>query len=197
MPPVVARSTRWLLVVLPVIVLVVSHPIWLGLAGAALVRSDPPARADLAVVLAGGWRGNRILKAAELVREGWVTRVLVSGIYFYDWAEPEAAIAFAVRHGYPREWFIPIAHRAESTAEEARIITEKLRQMGVRRILLVTSDYHTRRAASCFRHAASELEIRVIAAPDPDFPKPWWRSRQGRKTFVLEWLKTASWRLGM
>lgn len=174
-----------------------SHPLWLGLAGAALVHNEAPARAEIAVVLAGGWRGNRILKAAELVREGWVPRALVSGTYYYGWAEPDAAIEFAVRHGFPREWFIALAHSARSTEEEAGIVVQRLRQMGVKRLLLVTSDYHTRRALGCFRRVAPDLEIRAIGAPDPDFPPQWWRSRQGRKTFLLEWMKMVSWRLGI
>lgn len=197
MPSSGPRLARWLILFALGVLVVLSHPVWLGWAGAALVRDERPVRADLAVVLAGGWHGNRILKAAELVRDGWAPRVLVSGIYYYDWAEPDAAIALAARHGYPREWFIGLAHRARSTAEEARIVTERLRQMGARRILLVTSDYHTRRAMGCFREAAPDLEFRAIAAPDPDFPRQWWRSREGRKTVLLEWMKMVSWRLGM
>lgn len=167
------------------------------MAGAALVRDEQPVRADLAVVPAGGWRGNRILKAAELVRDGWVPKVLVSGTAYYGWSESDAAIEFAVRRGYEREWFIAFPHGAQSTEEEARLIGERLRRMGVRRILLVTSDYHTRRAWGCFRQALPEIEVRAIAAADPDFPPAWWRSRQGRKTFLLEWMKMVSWRLGM
>ncbi len=197
MPPAAPHRARWLIVILLAAAIVCSHPIWLRWAGAALVRNEPPMPADVAVVLAGGWRGNRILRAAELVRQGWAPRVLVSGTQYYGWSEPDAAIDFAVRHGYPRDWFVALPHGAQSTEEEARIVTDRLRAMGVKRVLLVTSDYHTRRAAGCFRQVAPELELRAIAAADPDFPERWWQSRQGRKTFLLEWLKMLSWRLGM
>jgi uncharacterized SAM-binding protein YcdF (DUF218 family) len=60
-------------------------------------------------------------------------------------------------------------------------------------VLLVTSNYHTRRAANLFRAAAPDLTFIPIAAPDQDFsPDSWWRSRQGQKTFLMEWEKTVA-----
>ena len=38
--------------------------------GAMLVDSEPPQEADIAVVLAGDGSGHRIMKAADLVRQG-------------------------------------------------------------------------------------------------------------------------------
>ncbi len=151
----------------------------------------------MVVVLGGGYRGNRILRAAELVRAGFAPRVLVSGSSFYGRPEPELAIEFAVRHGYPREWFLGLPSQARSTREEASIIAAELRRLGVRRFLLVTSDYHTRRARACLQQVADGMSFRTIAAPDEDFPRPWWRSRMGQKTVFLEWTKMIAWRLGM
>jgi hypothetical protein len=37
------------------------------------------------------------------------------------------------------------------------------------------------------------VEFRVIAAQDEFFrPGDWWKSRQGQKQFVLEWMKTVT-----
>ena len=37
------------------------------------------------------------------------------------------------------------------------------------------------------------MDFRVIAAPDKLFrPDQWWRTREGQKRFVLEWMKTVS-----
>jgi uncharacterized SAM-binding protein YcdF (DUF218 family) len=192
-----ARRFRWLIPVVLLAVVVWTHPLWLGLAGRLLVRNDPLFRADAAVVLAGGWQGNRILRAAELVRDGWAPRVLVSGVYLYERPESDLAIEYAVSRGYPRQWFVSVPHRARSTQEEARILVAELRRLAVRRVLLVTSDYHTRRALACFRREAPELEFRVVGAADEDFPAAWWMSRQGRKTVLLEWMKTIAWTLGL
>ncbi|HZS49773.1 MAG TPA: hypothetical protein VFA54_02855, partial [Bryobacterales bacterium] len=61
--------------------------LWLREIGEFLVVSDAPQNADIAVVLAGDGFGRRILKAAELVRQGYVPRVLVDGprgMYGFD-----------------------------------------------------------------------------------------------------------------
>jgi uncharacterized SAM-binding protein YcdF (DUF218 family) len=186
----------WVVVIVVVLAAVLAHPLWMGALGRYLVKADGPSRADIAVVAAGDGYGNRILKAAELVRQGFTSRVLVSGPDgMYDSNEADLAIAFVVHRGNPPSWFIPFPIRAYSTREEARAIAPELRRLGVRRVLLVTSDYHTRRAGSVYRGAAPDLEFRVVAAPDKFFrADDWWRTREGQKRFVLEWLKTiAGW----
>jgi uncharacterized SAM-binding protein YcdF (DUF218 family) len=167
--------------------------------GDFLVDAGPPVHADIAVVLAGDMWGHRILKAAQLVQEGFVPKVLVSGPSGnYGQYESDLAVAFAVRHGYPRDWFIPFPLEAASTDEEARIIVPELRRRGVRSLLLVTSDYHTRRAGRIYRRQAPDLKIRVVSAPDEYFRADgWWRTRQGRKQAFFEWSKTVAGWMGL
>jgi uncharacterized SAM-binding protein YcdF (DUF218 family) len=177
--------------------LAATHTAWMTALGKHLVREDGPAKADLAVVLAGDKYGNRILKAAELVRQGYVPTVLVSGPAWYGTYESDIAIAFAVRHGYPAGWFVSVPHSAESTGDEAWQILRALESRRTNSFLLVTSDYHTARAGRIFRRAlrksGSRMQMRVVAAPDRWFqPESWWRTREGRKTFALEWSKTLS-----
>ncbi len=176
-----------------------TYPLWLAALGESLVRVDDPAPADVAVVLAGDGFGHRILRGAELARQGLVPLVLVSGPdSFYGFNEAELAIPFAVRAGYPERWFVAVPHRSRSTAEEAAAIAAELRRRGVASCALVTSSYHTRRAGRLFRAAAPEVRFRVIAAQDEHFrPAQWWRSREGRKIFALEWIKTVSCWLGL
>ena len=81
------------------VVLPITHTAWLTALGNRLVREDGPAKADLAVVLAGDKYGNRILKGAELVSRGYVPAVLVSGPGLYNTYECDMAIEFAVREG--------------------------------------------------------------------------------------------------
>ena len=164
--------------------------------GSYLVKAGPPEKADAALVLAGDSSGNRILKAAELERQGFVPKVVVSGPgKTYGYFECDLAIPFAVKHGYPESYFEHAEHSAHSTAEEAQITIAKLRREGYKRIELVTSDYHTRRAAKIFRAAAPDLTFIVVAAPDEYFSASgWWRNREGQKTFLYEWEKTiAGW----
>ena len=164
--------------------------------GSYLVHQDQPKHADLALVLAGDATGNRIIRAAELVRQGYVPKVVVSGPSGqYGLYECDLAIPFAVRAGYPESYFIHFEHDAHSTQEEAANAVAELKRLGTRHVLLVTSDYHTRRAGRILRAAAPDVEFTVVAAPDLYFSASgWWHNREGRKTFLVEWEKTvANW----
>jgi len=176
-----------------------THAWWLAGLGRLLVRDEGPARADIAVVLAGDYYGNRVLRAAELVKQGYVPHVLVSGPHLiYGFYECDLAIPFAVQRGYPENWFIRAPNETHSTREEASAILADLRRRGVHRVLLVTSDYHTARAARVYRAAAPDLHVRVVAVPDEYFRADgWWRNREGRKVFLVEWMKTVANVLGM
>lgn len=162
--------------------------------GGYLVKAEPPVKADVILVLAGDGFGHRILTAAELARQGYAPKVLVSGPDGnYGNYECDLAIPFAVRAGYPESMFLHFEHRARSTGEEVLVVVEKLRAMGVKRVLLVTSDYHTRRAGKIFRRAAPDIEIHVTAAPDEYFrADSWWKEREARKIVLYEWMKTVA-----
>jgi uncharacterized SAM-binding protein YcdF (DUF218 family) len=170
--------------------------------GRSLVLDEGPVKADLALVLAGDQYGRRILAGGDLVRQGYVPKVLVSGpCCHYDIPESELAIAHAVRRGYPAGWFEPVVNQGLSTRDEARAFYPELARRNVRRFLLVTSDYHTRRAARIFRSELgarhSGIEVRMVAVPDEHFrPETWWRSRESRKIVLLEWSKTLATMLG-
>ncbi len=183
---------------LPVFVLVLyfSRTWWLDGIGAFLVKAGGPARADAVLVLAGDRWGNRILKGAELVREGYAPKVFVSGPDGeYGHYESDLAIEFAEHAGYPASYFVPLTHDARSTREEANKVIPMLRARGIRNVDLVTSDYHTRRAGDIFRRLAPDMQFHVVAAPDHFFAvHGWWQNREGRKIVFLEVTKTiANW----
>jgi uncharacterized SAM-binding protein YcdF (DUF218 family) len=200
---VARHPSRFLKVFVCIIVVVgllaATHSLWLAMLGRALVRDDGPARADIAVVLAGDYTGGRILKAAELVKEGYVPDVLVSGPQvLYGLYECDVEISFAVRHGYPESWFIRAPNHALSTRDEAASVLPDLRRRGVHRFLLVTSDYHSARAGRIFRKMGRDFDIRLVTAPDEYFhADDWWRNREGQKTFFFEWSKTVANAVGM
>ena len=181
----------------------VSAPLWLPVVGRALVVDDGPAKADLAVVLGGDLSGGRIAAAGELIRKGYVPAALISGPDgLYDRHESDFEIAYAVRLGYPAKWFIPLPHEAHSTRDEAVVVLKDLHRRGVHSILLVTSDFHTRRAARIFRAAEraqdADIAIRSVAVHGKAFqPDSWWKSREGREVAFLEWTKTISGAFGL
>jgi uncharacterized SAM-binding protein YcdF (DUF218 family) len=182
---------------------ILARSLWLPLLGYALVHDDGPAHADIAVVLAGDYVGHRIEKAAELIRQGYVPAALISGSPgFYGLHECDFEIAYAVRLGFPAQWFIPLPHSALNTRDEALVVLAELRRRNVRSFLLVTSDFHTARARRIFLAAARAMgggpAMRTVAAPDQFFrPDSWWRNREGQKTAFFEWSKTVATALGM
>ena len=198
--PGTLRRFRWLLaVVLAVVLVLATYPIWLTVLGGYLVHSDAPVPADMIVVLAGDFTGSRILTAGNLVRQGFAHQALISGpAGVYGIYESELAIAMAVRNGYPAAYFVAFPNDSKSTASESEAVISELRKLHVHKIDLVTSNFHTRRAAKIFRSHAPDMEVHVVAAPDRYFtPNGWWKEREGRKTFVMEWMKTVGEWLGM
>ena len=142
-----------------VLIAVVLHAQILGALGAYLVNAVPPQNADAALVLAGDGWGYRMLTAAQLARDGFVPKVLVSGPDgAYGNHECDLAIPFAVKHGYPESYFVHMEHSARSTVAEAQAILPVIRRMGIQRLIVVTSNFHTRRAGSDFS--------KVSAGPD-------------------------------
>ena len=195
----ISRRPLLIALLLLVLIFVVPYRFWLANAGGALVWIEPPQKADIVVVLAGDFSGNRILTAAALVRQGFAPVVLVSGPgEIYGLHESDLAIPFAVHRGFPPSYFVAFPHDATSTAAEAKYVVQELRRRRAHRVELVTSNYHTRRARAIFMAAAPDLEFHMTSAPDPNFtPGAWWQNREGRKTFLLEWTKTVTSWVGM
>lgn len=199
MAPFRLRKATLVLPVLLAIGLWITHALWLGALGRYLIRADTPAPADYAVVLAGDFYGHRVLAGGDLVRRGLVRKALVSGPrWCYGQPESDLAVNFAVNHGYSADYFLKFPDDATSTRDEARAIVPELRRLGARSFLLVTSDFHTRRAGRYFRALAGDLNMRVVAVPDEYFRwNSWWSNREGLKIFYMEWSKTLSSYLGM
>jgi uncharacterized SAM-binding protein YcdF (DUF218 family) len=180
------------------LVLFLTRTWWLSAAGYALIHDEGPAKADIAVVLGGDEYGHRIIRAGELVREGYVPAVLVSGPPgYYGLHESELAIPFAVNHGFPAEYFIPFPNDALYTKTEARAILGELRRRGVKSFLLVTSTYHSARARRIYlameRTLGGGPDMRTVATSDEFFrPDSWWRTRAGQKVAFMEWSKTVA-----
>ncbi|HLK18511.1 MAG TPA: YdcF family protein [Bryobacteraceae bacterium] len=191
------RRFRWLLLLALVAILVLAtYPFWLTALGTFLVKNDGPAKADMVVVLAGDATGNRIFTAGNLVRQGFAPVALISGpAGVYGHYESDLAIEMAAKQGYPASYFVAFHNDSKSTASESEAIVSELRRRNVHSIDLVTSNYHTRRAGRTFRNLAPGIAVHVVAAPDQYFTaNAWWKEREGRKTFLIEWMKTvASW----
>ena len=165
-----------------------------------MVDDEPPVKAELIVVLAGDWLGGRVLKAGELVRQGYAPKALLSSpVHHYGVPEGELAMRFAERHGFEAALFEPFAIKGNSTEEEAVELLGEARRRGLHRILIVTSDFHTRRARRIYRSMNnSGIEVHFASAPYARFSADsWWKTREGRKTWLLEFTKLVTGIVGM
>lgn len=191
------RRSRWIagLLVFPILLIAyVSTSTWLPFFGNYLIQAEPPRPAEAAVVLAGDGWGLRVLRGGELVRDGFVPKALVSGPPgLYGFYESDLAVKFAVQKGLPEQAFEALHVDYRSTQEEAHAIVEELKRRNLRRVMIVTSDYHTRRAGRIWRYIAPWLELQMVAAPDRYFrPGSWWRDREASKRVFSEWTKMAA-----
>jgi uncharacterized SAM-binding protein YcdF (DUF218 family) len=184
------RLLFFLFVLAVVCLLYLVHDPLLRMVGKFWVVDDAPQVSDAIVMLGDdNYSGDRAARAAELFREGLAPRVIASGRYL----RPYASIAELEEHdltddGVPAGAIVRLAHRAENTRDESREISQLIASRGWKRILLVTSNYHTRRARYiCIRAFPPGTLLRVVAARDSDYdPHDWWRTRTGLKIFGHE-----------
>jgi len=179
-----------------VAVIVFQKPLLMAV-GESLIVSEPLEKADLIYVLAGDFFGSRVLLGADLGARGYAPQVVLSGGAYSSSVIPltysgDLAVQFAVEHGYPPALFEAVRMDASSTIDEARAMGPIFRRMGARRVMLVTSNFHSRRAALVFRLVLPDVHFCVVPSPDVDYdPNSWWKTQRGRRLVASEYEKIA------
>lgn len=168
--------------------------LWAANAGRILVV-DAPERSDTMVVLAGE-TDHRPAKALELLRQGYAQRVVMdvrAGAKIYQFTQAELAEQYV--RGLPEAAAVRICPIVGlSTRDEAHDVEGCLTGEDGNRILIVTSDFHTRRALSIFRREIRGKSFAIAATHDEaQFGARWWEHRQWAKTCFEEWLRLAWW----
>lgn len=163
-------------------------------AGTILVV-DAPEPSDVIVVLAGE-TDRRPAHALELLDKGFAPRVVIdvpAQAKVYDTMQIDIAERFIQR--LPQSGSISVCPIwGLSTRAEAHDVANCLANQPVRRVLIVTSDFHTCRSLSIFRHEVHGKTFSTGAARDPaQFGTRWWTHRQWAKTLVDEWIRLFWW----
>ena len=157
-----------------------------------VVESAQPA--DLILVLAGE-TDFRPAHALELLRRKMAPRVMIDvpDVKIYDAFQMELARKYASSlPEAPAVSVCPIY--GLSTREESHDVEKCLASENVRSILIVTSDFHTRRALSIYRHELRGRTFGISGSHDSlQFGTRWWTHRQWAKTCAEEWLRTLWW----
>ena len=181
---------------------------WVG-AQLLIVKSEMPA-ADAIVVLSGSSTYvERTAHAAKLYREGRARIVvltndgLLSGWNEKEQRNPlfcELAVRELRQHGVPADRIQIVPGQAAGTFEEVRLVKEFAASHSLKRLLVVTSAYHSRRALWSARRIAAGSGVEPgIDSPPPGWQTPspsnWWLHRWGWKVVAGEYVKLAYYRL--
>jgi uncharacterized SAM-binding protein YcdF (DUF218 family) len=165
------------------------HPL-LRAAASFWIVQDRIEPADIIIVIGDDdFTADRAKQAAALFHAGWAHQILASGRMLRPYASIADYMARDLESdGVPPSAILRFSHRADDTREEAEGLRVMAEEKDWRRILLVTSNYHTRRARYIFRKVfPASVRLEIASAPDSDFdPSVWWESRRGRKLFFLE-----------
>ena len=196
------RGIALLPVLVLALVIVVVWAFWepmLGGVGTFLDNGEAPKKADAIVVLAGGWRGERVEAAAELKEKGYAGLVVVSGaVTLYGQKECALALSYVESMGRGTEGWVCANSETNSTREESEAVLDSLRRRGVKRALIVSCDTHMRRAGRLWRKKAPDLELTFVSAKSRNFElKRWYRTREGWKAVVMEWTKLVTSEVGI
>jgi vancomycin permeability regulator SanA len=158
---------------------------------------DSPEKADAIIVLAGETKV-RPARALQLLRQGTAPHVFLDAEtrdLLYDQRLIDIAQKYVDGTGEGSRMSVcPI--EGFSTIAEADDVARCLQPLSVHRVLIVTSDYHTRRALMIFRHHLPEYQFSVAAARNPtQFGQEWWTHREWAKTTLDEYMKITWWEL--
>ncbi len=183
--------------------------LWIALApflADALVVERPIARADAFLILSGAADyAQRADGGARAFQDGLAPRILITddnerggwddrtqgNPFFIDRMEGMLKAA-----GVPAGAIERLLGKVHGTDDEAELAVRTATARGYRSILIVTSDYHSRRALWAFDKAAADngadLTVGLIRSPSgPRYPGryTWWMTRRGWRTVGAEYVK--------
>jgi hypothetical protein len=186
------RTMRYWIVALAALAVIVM--LFATLAGSTLVVNAPE-RSDVILILAGE-TNHRPARGLQLLDQGYGQRLLIDvPAEASTFGASEVQLATKYAQALPEAASIGICPIVGlSTRDESQDAEKCLEREQASRVLIVTSDFHTRRALSIFRHEIHGKTFSIAASYDEaQFGMPWWRRRQWAKTFFEEGLRFLWW----
>jgi uncharacterized SAM-binding protein YcdF (DUF218 family) len=167
--------------------------------GNFLVVSQPPLPSDAIVVLAGGDPG-RALEAADLYQAHMAPYVVVTtetppkmfedakrhGVELFQ--TYENYVRTLRGYGVPEQNILRIEPYVGDTLDELTRVRDLAREKQWKRLIIVTSNFHTRRSWLVCRYVLQpEIAATVIASKYDSFnPSAWWTTQGQVRTFSIE-----------
>ena len=109
---------------------------------------------------------------------------------------PRTLVAAGIASGR----IVVLERRVRNTFDELVAAADWASRAGQRRLLVVSSPYHTRRVLVLAAATAPGLEVGISPAPvEGGLARPWWSRRYDRRYVIYEWgaLIDNSWRHGL
>jgi uncharacterized SAM-binding protein YcdF (DUF218 family) len=157
---------------------------------ASWIVEDALERADAIIILSDdNYLAQRATRATELFQRGLAPLVVASGRQLRPYAGISELMEKDLKaRGVPKNAILRFPQSTDSTIEEAGALSELAAKRGWKRVIVVTSNYHTRRARYIFRRVfPAGTDVRVAASVSDEFdPGEWWKKRSGRKRFFTE-----------
>jgi uncharacterized SAM-binding protein YcdF (DUF218 family) len=163
-----------------------------------LIVERPVEQPDAILVLAGGSAfRDRTRFAAELFQRKAAPRILLTDDGEqggWDQAEQRNPFFFErarlelLASGVPGSAIEVLPGVVQSTREESEVVKSSAGDRGLRRVLIVTSPHHTRRALRIFERTVPEVEF-GIASPSASDEWYWWLTRRGWRDVGMEYVK--------
>ena len=185
------------------VLLVIGIPAVIALlnAGSALIVNVSAERPDAIVSLASHeWE--RLPVAAELAHQFPQAQILLTQppyVSRHNCHDCAHRVDYLASRGIDRRRIVVVPLAESSTWGEARALTAAMRRTSIRRVVLVTSPYHTRRALAVFRSslAADGITVGVVPAFEnsPARPASWWWHPYDRWYVSYEWLAIVTYRI--
>ena len=163
------------------------------------IVNDPMDQADAVVVLGGGL-DQRPFIAAELFTKGTVPLVLVAEPALGPAtkmslvpADVDVTLSILKKQGVPDSAVQRFGKEVRSSRDEAVALHEWVKLHPVKRIIIPTEPFHTRRVKWFFSRELKDtgVELAVVAIPNPRYDaEHWWESEESFLSFFNEIVKT-------
>jgi uncharacterized SAM-binding protein YcdF (DUF218 family) len=174
------------------------------LMGGFLIYDDPPKKSDVAIVLEDGLEYYpRLIEAASIYKDGLADKIIINGNRKTDtirdlekmgfdpccpWYENSMRILEML--GVPRGNISAIsAEDVYDTVGEAEAVGNEIVRQGYKSIILITSKFHTRRAAHIWKEMYDgKLDVASASAKaDPFDPEAWYKSGRQVRWVMAEY----------
>ncbi len=171
------------------------YAILLNAMGQALVREDNIKPSDAIVVLAGDSKGERLMTGIDLFKQGYGKMIIFwGGQLYWKFTYAELMLHQLKEAGIPEDKIVWSDETLSqiSTNGEALVNFRSMKENNVRSFILVTSPYHTRRAAYVYEPIVKKNGMKMYVYPSADTSirlTEWWKDRNSAKMVYYEWNK--------